>query len=325
MVKEDYYFGNPDQIRGVEECYLLEGKADGVRIMRVRNGLGLEVTVCPDRCADITRVIFKGDNMGYFAPCGYVSSKYYDANQSEMVRSFTGGFLTTCGLDNVGEVCEIDGITYPLHGRISNQPAKHCYWSENDDDYIIHAIISQAALFMDKMELVREIHIGKKNNTIEIKDQIQNKGDKESACMFMYHMNMGYPLLSEHAQLQINSCDVRPRNEYAREHISTWKEISEPGSMTEEACYYHSFEEKGVAKIYNPYIKKGVEISFDPESLPCFTEWKMMGKYDYVLGLEPGNCKLNGRKKVNQSGKLVMLKENEIVKYGVKIKLLEEA
>ena len=31
------------------------------------------------------------------------------------------------------------------------------------------------------------------------------------------------------------------------------------------------------------------------------------------------------RKKVNQSGKLVMLKENEIVKYGVKIKLLEEA
>lgn len=70
--------------------------------------------------------------------------------------------MTTCGLDNVGEVCEIDGITYPLHGRISNQPAKHCYWSENDDYYIIHAIISQAALFMDKMELVREIHIGKK-------------------------------------------------------------------------------------------------------------------------------------------------------------------
>lgn len=26
--------------------------------------------------------------------------------------------------------------------------------------------------------------------------------------------------------------------------------------MTEEACYYHSFEEKGVAKIYNPDIKK---------------------------------------------------------------------
>lgn len=70
--------------------------------------------------------------------------------------------MTTCGLDNVGEVCEIDGITYPLHGRISNQPAKHCYWSENDDDYTIHAIISQAALFMEKMELVREIHIGKK-------------------------------------------------------------------------------------------------------------------------------------------------------------------
>ena len=65
---------------------------------------------------------------------------------------------------------------------------------------------------------------------------------------------------------------------------------------------------------------------FDPESLPCFTELENDGENtDYVLGLEPGNCNPNGRKKVNQSGKLVMLKENEIVKYGVKIKLLEEA
>ena len=106
MVKEDYYLGNPDQIRGVEECYLLEGKADGVRIMRVRNGLGLEVTVCPDRCADITRVIFKGDNMGYFAPCGYVSSKYYDANQFGNGAFFHRGLLDNLRLDNVGEVCE---------------------------------------------------------------------------------------------------------------------------------------------------------------------------------------------------------------------------
>ena len=74
--------------------------------------------------------------------------------------------------------------------------------------------------------------------------------------MFMYHMNMGYPLLSEHAQLQINSCDVRPRNEYAREHISTWKEISEPGSMTEEACYYHSFEEKELQRYIILILKR---------------------------------------------------------------------
>ena len=31
---------------------------------------------------------------------------------------------------------------------------------------------------MDKMELVREIHIGKKNNTIEIKDQIQKEEEE---------------------------------------------------------------------------------------------------------------------------------------------------
>ena len=86
-----------------------------------------------------------------------------------------------------------------------------------------------------------------------------------------------------------------------------------------------SFEKKELQRYIILILKKGVEISFDPESLPCFTEWKMMGKYDYVLGLEPGNCNPNGRKRLIKVVKLVMLKENEIVKYGVKIKLLEEA
>ena len=31
-----------------------------------------------DRCGDIVKLNLKGDNFGYFAPCGYVSPKYYD-------------------------------------------------------------------------------------------------------------------------------------------------------------------------------------------------------------------------------------------------------
>lgn len=69
------YIGNEQQIYGVEEVRLVGGKGDGMRLLNVRNGSGLEFTVSADRCADISRLSYKGVNYGYFAPCGYVFSE----------------------------------------------------------------------------------------------------------------------------------------------------------------------------------------------------------------------------------------------------------
>ncbi len=323
-MNQNWYYGNSQQIRGVEEYRLVEGRAADMRMMRVRNGLGLEVELSVDRCLDIAKVTYKGDNLGYFSPAGHVAPTYYDANGAEMVRSFTGGFLTTCGLDNAGGACEVDGVAYPLHGRISNQPAEHCYWTETEQDFVVTAVMRQAGMFLEKLELYREIRIGKKESTIQIQDRITNRGDKKTPCMLIYHMNMGYPLLSEKAELSILSQDVQPRNEYASQYMADWSNLGCPGSMEDEVCYFHTFDKEGYARIYNPDIKKGVEIRFDPETLNSFTQWKMMGKYDYVLGLEPGNCFPNGRKQTGIDGKLVELEEQEHVDYVVNIKIVEE-
>ncbi len=72
------YIGHESQMSGVEEHRLVGGKGDGMRLFQVRNGKGLEFTVVADRCADISRLSFRGVNMGYFAPCGYVAPAYYD-------------------------------------------------------------------------------------------------------------------------------------------------------------------------------------------------------------------------------------------------------
>ena len=52
-------------------------------------------------------------------------------------------------------------------------------------------------------------------------------------------------------------------------------------------------------------------IKFDTKELPYFTEWKMMGEYDYVLGLEPGNCYPDGRDMMREKGMLEFLEPNE--------------
>ena len=50
------YIGHDSQLCGVEEHRLVGGKGDGMRLLEIRNGLGLELTVSADRCCDISRL-----------------------------------------------------------------------------------------------------------------------------------------------------------------------------------------------------------------------------------------------------------------------------
>ena len=64
-MNERAYYGHESQLFGVEEYRLAGGKGDGMRLLQVKNGLGLEFTVSADRCADISRLHFRGENCGH--------------------------------------------------------------------------------------------------------------------------------------------------------------------------------------------------------------------------------------------------------------------
>ena len=117
------YIGQNAQLFGAEEHRLVGGKGDGMRLLEVRNGKGLCFTLSLDRAADISRLSVMGTNFGYFSPCGYVAPAYYDEKGAGFLKSFTAGFLTTCGLTNVGSPCEDNGEALGLHGTIGNTPA----------------------------------------------------------------------------------------------------------------------------------------------------------------------------------------------------------
>jgi hypothetical protein len=89
----------------------------------------------------------------------------------------------------------------------------------------------------------------------------------------------------------------------------------------EERCYYHQFEGEGNARIFNPEIGKGLTISYDSAQLPYFTQWKMHGVSDYVLGLEPGNCHVDGRDKMRADGKLSFISPGEAKHFSIHIEL----
>ncbi len=309
------YVGHPLQTKGAEIVSLHGGRGDNMKYIIVRNGIGLTAWISLDRCADLTRVEYHGLNMGYFSPCGHVSSQYYDCNGDGFLKSFTAGFFTTAGLRAVGTPCIDDGETLPLHGTISNTPVESYSIKEEDDGIFINAAVRDCVIFGPKLILQRTYKISYDNNRISVRDTVFNDGDKISPYMILYHCNIGYPLLSEKSVLNIPNSGYISRNKFAEEHKQTALLMEPPQAGYIERCYYFDVKTNNdnIAKagIYNEDISSGLIISYNKSQLPYFTEWKMMGKKDYVLGLEPGNCTPDGRDVLRKENRLKFLEPEE--------------
>lgn len=317
------YIGHDSQLYGVEEHRLVGGKGDGMRLYEISNGRGLELTVSPDRAGDITRLRFRGINMSYLSPCGYVAPAYYDSVGSNWLQSFTAGFLTTCGLQAVGSPCVDEGEELPLHGSIANLPCEQAYWTEEEGMLVVHTTVKDETIFGRKLRMEREVRVSTMENAFTICDVIENTGDRTEPLEVLYHMNMGYPLLDEDSIVNIPSAEVRPRDDHAAADLANWMQMEKPTAGYQERCYYHRFSGwDGYASICQPKLGLGLEIRFDAGELDGFVEWKMMGVRDYVLGLECGNCYPDGRDVMRRTGMLKFLKPGEKKAYRVEIRMV---
>ena len=82
-------------------------------------------------------------------------------------------------------------------------------------------------------------------------------------------------------------------------------------------------EQSGYA-VYNPVRRIGVRVSWNHADLPYFCQWKMLGKGEYVLGMEPLNAPLDG-KKIGEEGCLApILQPGESKTYSLHFSFIEE-
>ncbi len=241
------------------------------------------------------------------------------------MKSFTAGFFTTCGLTAVGSFCNDEGEALPLHGTVSNIPGELCAIEEKSDGITIKLKVRDAALFGRKLVMERTYKFSYLENSFEVSDTVTNEADIQSPYMILYHCNMGYPLLNENSIVKIPNNGITARNEHAQKYIETALRMEKPQAEYEECCYYYNVVEKeSLAKvgIYSKDIEKGMVMSYNKNTLPCFTQWKMMGKKDYVLGLEPGNCTPDGRDVLRKNGTLKFLQPDESKTTAIKFSFI---
>ena len=321
------YIGNMSQVFSVKEYFLSNGKARGVHAVDICNNTGLELTLLPAKGLDIYQVRYKGKNLNFLTPNGIVAPQYYNCRGSDWLNCFFGGFLTTCGLNNIGSECEDNGELLPLHGKISNTPAENVTVSnilENGFPVVlVRGTIKSAALFGGNLSLNRTVKVKFGSNEIELNDVIQNDGYEAKPYMTLYHFNMGYPLLSEHARLIIPTNKITPRTPHAAQYMERYLEITPPSVPYEEMCYYHDLKAdpqgNTAVGIENPVENLSVQLRFNKNILDHFVQWKMLGKGQYVMGLEPCNATIDGRADARKNGSLKLLNPGERIEHHLNV------
>lgn len=329
--------GDIAQIGGVRLSELSDGRERGVRVADFRTGAGLAFTVHIDRGLDIGAAEFNGQPLGWRSAAGVTGPAYYQPEGLGWVQGFPGGLLTTCGLSTAGAPGIDEGTPLGLHGPISYTPAQNVWangvWQGDSYEMFVQGRVREGCLFGHKLELERRISARLGEPRLTISDRVTNLGGTAAPHMILYHCNLGFPLLDEHAELLTPARQVLPRDEVARPGLARYNRFEPPQPGYAEQVFFHELEAAGDGFVTVALVNRranggqglGVYIRYRLRELPRFTEWKMMGYGDYVVGLEPGNCWPIGRGAARAQGSLVLLEPGESRDYHLEIGVLSGA
>jgi len=325
------YAGDFSQLFGIRDCSLNGGKAEGMRVLDVKNGSGLEFAVLPSRALDIAGFSYKCVNFSFISDTGLVAPQFLRGGKDGFNRNFHAGFLYTCGLNNVGSPCEDDGEELSQHGILSYSPAEQvCAGVEWDGDIPVmkvRGLVRESSFFGENLVLEREIKCTAGDNKVFINDTIENSGFKRRPLMVLYHFNLGYPLLDSASYISSPTVELKPRDEEASKGLPDYNKFQPPTAGYAEQVFYHKLGcDSGfntAVAVVNPRLNLGAAIRFNTKQLKRMTQWKQPGEGEYVLGIEPCNCFVGGRADCRKKDELEFIEPGEKRSFNLVVEVLE--
>lgn len=316
--------GDIHQIAGAQRFAYTEGRAKGLDAIEIRNGNGLRIVVLPDRGMDIAYAEYKGVPFSYISNTGLASSAYFE--ESDFLRNFAAGLLTTCGLTYMGAACVDEGRQLGIHGRIANTPAYNVSiderWTEDGRFKItVSGCVRESRALGDNVLLKREITVYLGEDRVYLNDTVINEGYNETPLMVLYHMNFGYPLVTKDTVLETNCTDLWTENEFSLSEIDKAAQFCDPIPHRDEQLYFRKAPHTATAKLKNPVTGLAVGMTFCGDELAYLTEWKFMGEQSYVVGVEPGTYLPVGRAKARERGELDFIAPQEQRHFGIVLEI----
>jgi hypothetical protein len=330
--------GGLDQIAGVRLVTLGDGNERGVRVLEFRTGSGFEFDVIVDRAFDIGRCEFAGKALGWQSGVGYGGPWFAEHEGLGWLRNWGGGLLTTCGLDHALFMAEdtAEQYHYPakstenfgLHGRVSNRPARIVGYGQRweGDECVLYAEgeVLQASVFGERLRLRRRVEARVGESRLTVHDEVENTGWDPTPHMLLYHVNVGFPVVDEGAELLVPTRSVTPRGDYSADGYRT---LEAPTPSYVERVFEHDAiaEADGSVPvaIVNRARSLGAYEVFNTKQLPFHFVWRMLGEGTYVVGIEPCTNRVAGRLDARERGELIVLAPGEQRAYDLELGALD--
>lgn len=312
-----------DQMFNVEAMQYSEGIATGLSTLQVRNPGGISFEVLCDRCLDIGWADCYGIPIAYRSQRGPVSSQHYDPYGNGWIHSFSGGLLSTCGLDNIGlPVVDSDGEYLGLHGRIGHIPAENIQSRfdaslfEGKGGICIEGDIFETALGKQGLCLHRTINASVCTARIEINDIITNLSQKAAQYLFRHHINFGYPIIDEGTQIWSQSKVIGSRDGGNTDFC--FPITLKIQDSTEQVLYCSSINGKVEAEL-RPLSGENVQISSHADDWKYMILWRDANEGVNVFAVEPSTAKDEGKVQAQHDGDLVTIRPGESRRYYTEI------
>lgn len=328
------HLGDISQVAEAKIYQLNDGNEKGTDAIGFRTGSGLNFIVLPNRGLDISYADFRGIPLCWRSSTGDVSANHYEPQGLGWLRGFYGGLLTTCGMTQAGAPNTDEEVELGLHGRVSNIPAKNVWvdsrWEGNR--YILWAQgkVYETSALGENLCRTRRIWTELGSNKLHIEDIVENLGYQDCPHMYLFHINVGFPILADRSELIAPSSQVTPRDEHAKENLTNYN-IGEPSTVDfKEQVYYHEMKPDvdnhiRVALVNRGFNKGqgiGIAVRYHKTQFPHFVQWKLCGQGSYVMGLEPANCRVDGRASERERRTLQHIEPGGRRHYEVEISVL---
>ncbi len=323
------HVGAMEQLVGISAGERTDGAERGVRTLEVQTGSGLAFTILPERGMDIGEARLNGVPLAWRSPMDLVHPSRHERAGRGWERSFGGGLLATCGLDNVGVAQEDEGVTYPLHGRINHLPATGVRhdgaWVGDEYLLAIEGRVRQANLYGENLLLTRRIETRLGSDTLAVTDTVANEGYRPEPVLLLHHLNLGFPVLAATSELLLPpAARSTPPDEAA------WRHGAAPGAADRFFLHELPADPEGMANLalvnraFDGGRGIGVAIRYSLRSFPLLWQWRHLQPGEYVMGLEPTNARPGGRRATREAGELRILAPGEAETFRTEITALRD-
>ncbi|CAN5560722.1 aldose 1-epimerase family protein [soil metagenome] len=326
--------GRLEQVAGVRLVTLGDGVERSVRVLEFRTGTGFEFDVVVDRAFDIGRCEINGLAIGWQSAVGFGGPWFAEHADLGWLRNWGGGLVTTCGLDHALFMAEdtAEQYHYPakqtesfgLHGRVSNRPAflrgYGAAWDGDECTLWAEGEVVQASMFGENLVLRRRIEARVGESHFSIQDSVTNEGWNPTPHMYLYHVNIGFPVVDEGSEILVPMTAVHPRGDYP---AGTYRTVDAPEAGHSEQAFEHDViaESAGTVPVgvVNRQLGIGTFEIYRPDQLPFHFVWRMLGEGSYVIGIEPSTNRTSGRLDARERGELIILEPGESRSYDLEL------